>query len=266
LVAAAADPLPDPPTPPAAEEFTLEEGQPLTIIGRKTVAATLPSATRYEHPGIVHRVFRTLDGQTSRFRLEAAPPQGLYLLADARGQFAGVLIRESPRLSRFRSPPGNVPGRFSMAISAPEFYARLFEPYHKHTSFALKETREDGTGTLQFVVFVSDPFEQIRNPRLRIHHSMGTADRSVLRDSDPRLIETDRPPLELQRRRPDEEVGEQMASFSRYGRHTTLIAEIKTPRASSARYHEYFTQLVYETDDGITQIGPVLQIRASERQ
>jgi hypothetical protein len=262
MLVASADQLPAP--LPAASAALPARGRSVTLIGRQTKSGSLPWATRFQQTATVHRVFRAVDGTVASIRIEVPPPvPALGLVADEEGQFVGVATREVRPMHSRRDPK---PPRFHSVEPAAAFFARLAQPYRVHMSFAARDEGADGPA-LQFVVFVADPFEQIRNPWLRIRLRGKTAGFTIPHDeNDPRLIQTDIEPLPLGRRRPDEDLIGVLAGYAQHGRHTTLVADYESTLGGDLSREDLFLQLVYETPAGKTHAETPMAISQSRRR
>ncbi|HUT13877.1 MAG TPA: SHD1 domain-containing protein [Thermoguttaceae bacterium] len=262
LLVAAADRLP---APIPSQDFAIPvEGQSLIVIGFETSSAVPPSVTRYQQMGTVQRVFRFLDGKVANIRVELPePPPPLSVAADERGRFVGVVVSQTTRRLPTHLVPADQPERLFMVCPAAAFFVDSKQPYQKHVSFALKG-QEGETRTFQFAVFASDPFEQISNPRLYIRPRTRSADFNVpLAAGDPRLIETDIPPLQMVRRRPDENLAKVLAGNVSHGRHTTFVADLETTASNDPEFEGFFAQFVFQTPDGETHYGTTLAISQS---
>lgn len=265
VLVAPAGQLPDP-LPPASAALPVR-GRSVTLIGRQSKSGSLPSATRIQQTGTVHRVFRAVDGTVASIRIEAPPPMPtLGLAASEKGEFVGVVTREARLRSIMHSRRDPKPPRFHSMEPAAAFFARLAQPYRVHMSFAAKNEGADDR-TLQFVVYVADPFEQIRNPRLRIRPRTKNTDYQTPRDeNDPRMMLTEIEPLPLDRRRPDEDLTGVLAGDAQHGRHTTLVADHESTLGGDFSREGLFLQLVYETPDGKTHVETPMAISQSRRR
>ncbi len=266
VLVAPADQLPDP-LPPASAALPVR-GRSVTLIGRQTKSGTVSSVTRVQQSATVHRIFRAADGKVASIRIEAPPPMpSLGLVANEVGEFIGVVTREVRSMSMMRSRNApHKPPRFHLVEPAAAFFTRLAQPYRVHISFAAKTAGADSR-TLQFVAYVADPFEQIRNPRLRIRPRTKRTDFQTPRDeNDPRMMETEIEPLPLERRRPDVDLTGFLAGYAQHSRHTTLVADYESTLGGDLSREGLFLELVYETPDGKTHVEPRAVITESRRR
>ncbi|WP_425398167.1 SHD1 domain-containing protein [Aeoliella sp.] len=255
LLTAPADQMPDPVPMEAGELPT--RGQPVSLLGYQIERGRFPSATRVQQAAKVHRIFRAYDGTITSFRLEALPPVPTFgLVVNEQGQFIGVVTDHVQPIRRRKSNGVSDPPRFHTMQLPSILFADLDLPYQVNIAFAFKPTDGDNRA-LQFVVFVADPFEQMRNPRLRFNPRRANDKfRIHLDEDDPRLIKTESDALILERRAPDEHLKKVLSSYRALDSHITLVADMDWPLEGDLSREGLALQLVFETPDGTTCAEP----------